>query len=260
MMKMVFERDYTKEKHDDLKQCLEIEVALLTKGFEEFVNLPNLHINFYLCLHTHTYATLRNTQVGIKETVHKIFKSMVLKTNRKVIEKDLLKCYSTIFAIRHFTDGGADKRFSRSYEGFSALKKSTCKKLFNNWFVTEDKLFDENDYNDETTTVQLSMGNFYNIRLKKRISLNNIKDFVKFFPSDDHFMTELSISYNELGLHAALINSSIIWYEMASYVTEDTFGNKENICLKLGDVVTIQDKEYSESFAMIQLNFSSQIK
>ncbi|PKY55909.1 hypothetical protein RhiirA4_487596 [Rhizophagus irregularis] len=99
------------------------------------------------------------------------------------------------------------------------------------------------------------MGNFYNIHLKKRISLKNIKDFVKFFPSDDHFMTELSISYNELGLHAALINSSIIWYEMASYVTEDTFGNKENICLKLGDVVTIQDEEYSESFAMIQSIF-----
>ncbi|PKY56360.1 hypothetical protein RhiirA4_476609, partial [Rhizophagus irregularis] len=151
-MKIVFERDYTKEKYDDLKQCLEIEVALLTKVFEEFVNLPNLHINFHLCLHAHTYATLRNTQVGIKEMVHKIFKSMVPKTNRKVIEKDLLKRYSTIFAIRHLTDGGADKRFSRSHEGFSALKKSACEKLFNDWFVTEDKLFDENDYNDETTT------------------------------------------------------------------------------------------------------------
>ncbi|CAB4427813.1 unnamed protein product [Rhizophagus irregularis] len=131
---------------------LSLEVALLTKVFEEFVNLPNLHINFHLCLHAHTYATLRNTQVGIKEMVHKIFKSMVPKTNRKVIEKDLLKRYSTIFAIRHLTDGGADKRFSRSHEGFSALKKSACEKLFNDWFVTEDKLFDENDYNDETTT------------------------------------------------------------------------------------------------------------
>ncbi|CAB4376571.1 unnamed protein product [Rhizophagus irregularis] len=134
------------------------------------------------------------------------------------------------------------------------LKKSACEKLFNNWFVTEDRLFDETDYTDEAT-VQLSIGNFYNIHLKKRISLKNIKEFVKFFPSDSHFKTELSISYNEIGLHVALINSSITWYEMASYVTEDAFGNKEKVCLKLGNVVTIQDEEYSESFAMIQSIF-----
>lgn len=103
--------------------------------------------------------------------------------------------------------------------------------------------------------VQSTLGNFYNIRLRKRISSKNIKEFIKFFPSDTHFKAELSISYNEIGLHAALINSSIIWYEMASYVTEDTFGNKENICLKLGDVVNIQDEEYSESFAIIQSIF-----
>lgn len=102
------------------------------------------------------------------------------------------------------------------------------------------------------------MGNFYNIHLKKRISLKNIKEFVKFFPSNSHFKTELSISYNEIGLHAALINSSITWYEMASYVTENAFGNKEKVCLKLGDVVTIQDEEYSESFAMTDpINFST---
>ena len=81
--------------------------------------------------------------------VHRIFKSMVPKTNRKLIELDLLKRYNTSFAIRHLTDGGIDKRFSRSHDGFSVLKKSTCEKLFNNWFVTEDKLFDETDYNNE---------------------------------------------------------------------------------------------------------------
>ncbi|EXX67154.1 hypothetical protein RirG_116980 [Rhizophagus irregularis DAOM 197198w] len=194
-------------------------MAILTKVFEEFVNLPNLHINFHLCLHARTYATLRNTQVGIKETVHKIFKSMVPNTNRKEVDLDLLKRYNTSFAIRHLTDDGIDKRFSRSHDGYTGLKKSACEKLFNNWFVTKDRLFDETDYIDE-----------------KRISLKNIKEFVKFFPSNSHFKTELSISYNEIGLHAALINSSITWYEMASYVTENAFGNKEKVCLKLGDV------------------------
>jgi hypothetical protein len=121
----------------------------LLQVFEEFVNLPNLHINFHLHLHAHTYATLRNTQVGIKEMVHGIFKAMVPKTNRKVIELDLLKRYNTIFAIRHLVDGGLDKRLSRSNNEFSALKRNSCKRLFDDWFVTENKLFDEDDYNDE---------------------------------------------------------------------------------------------------------------
>ncbi|UZO01330.1 uncharacterized protein OCT59_012431 [Rhizophagus irregularis] len=151
MMKLVFERDYTEEKYDELKRCLEAEMAILTKVFEEFVNLPNLHINFHLCLHARTYATLRNTQVGIKETVHKIFKSMVPNTNCKEVDLDLLKRYNTSFAIRHLTDGGIDKRFSRSHDGYTGLKKSACEKLFNNWFVTEDRLFDETDYTDEAT-------------------------------------------------------------------------------------------------------------
>lgn len=82
--------------------------------------------------------------------VHRIFKSMVPRTNRKIIELDLLKRYNTVFAIRHLTDGGIDKRFLRSHNEFHALKKGSCERLFNNWFITEEKLFDENDYNDET--------------------------------------------------------------------------------------------------------------
>ena len=81
--------------------------------------------------------------------VYRIFKSIVPKVNCKLIGLDLLKQYNTSFAIQHLTDGKIDKRFLLSHDGFSVLKKSTCEKLFNNWFVTEDKLFDENDYNDE---------------------------------------------------------------------------------------------------------------
>ena len=42
---------------------------------------------------------------------------------------------------------------------------------------------------------------------------------------------------------------------MASYTTEDTLGNEENVCLKLGDIVTIQEEDYNESFAIIQSIF-----
>jgi len=50
-------------------------------------------------MHAKTYRTLINTQIGIKEIVHYIFKGMVSKTNRKNIELDLLKHYTTLFAI-----------------------------------------------------------------------------------------------------------------------------------------------------------------
>lgn len=85
--------------------------------------------------------------------------------------------------------------------------------------------------------------------------MKDVDEFVKFLPSNDFFKAELALSYNDLGFHAALINSSITWYKMASYTTEDALGNKENICLRLSDVVTIQEEEYNESFAVIQSIF-----
>lgn len=85
--------------------------------------------------------------------------------------------------------------------------------------------------------------------------MKNLKEFVKFSQSNNHFKTELALSYNDLGLHGALINLSITWYEMVSYITEDALGNKENVCLRVGDVVTIQEEDYNESFAKIQSIF-----
>jgi len=87
-------------------------------------------------MHAKTYGTLTNTQVGIKEMVHRIFKGMVPKTNCKNLDLDLLKRYNTIFAIRHLSDGGIDPRFNKSCVGFTS---SNFSQLFLNWYVTEDK-------------------------------------------------------------------------------------------------------------------------
>ena len=91
-------------------------------------------------MHAKTYATLINTQVGIKEMVHRIFKGIVIKTNRKNIDLDLLKNYTTLFAIRHLVDGGIDPRFARSCAGFAS---SNFGNLFSNWYLTEDKFLNE---------------------------------------------------------------------------------------------------------------------
>ena len=101
----------------------------------------------HLLMHAKTFGTLTNTQVGIKEMVHRIFKGMVPKTNCKNIDLDLLKRYNTLFAIRHLTDGGIDPRFNRPCTGFT---NSNIGQLFLNWYVTEDKYsFEEQIQNDD---------------------------------------------------------------------------------------------------------------
>jgi len=96
----------------------------------------------HLLMHAKTYGTLVNTQVGIKEMVHRIFKGMVPKTNRKNIELDLLKHYTTLFAIRHIIDGGIDSRFTNSCIGFANIP-SKFKQLFLNWYIIDNKQEDE---------------------------------------------------------------------------------------------------------------------
>jgi hypothetical protein len=94
----------------------------------------------HLLIHAKTFGTLTNTQVGIKEMVHRIFKEIVPKTNHKNIDLDLLKWYNTLFAIRHLSDSGVDPRFASFCTGFT---NSNFGKLFSDWYVTEDKFSNE---------------------------------------------------------------------------------------------------------------------
>ena len=63
-------------------------------------------------MHAKTYGTLINTQCGIKEIVHQIFKAIVPQTNCKNIKLDLLKWYTTLFAIHHLVDSDINQRLS----------------------------------------------------------------------------------------------------------------------------------------------------
>lgn len=98
-------------------------------------------------MHARTFGTLTNTQVGIKEMVHRVFKGIVPKTNRKNIDLDLLKRYNTLFAIRHLVDGGIDPRFERSCAGFAS---SNFGQLFLNWYLTEDKFLESENLDDDS--------------------------------------------------------------------------------------------------------------
>jgi hypothetical protein len=101
----------------------------------------------HLLMYAKTYGTLTNTQVGIKEMVHRVFKGIVPKTNRKNIDLDLLKRYSTLFAIRYLVDGGIDSRFTMSCTGFQNIS-SNFGQLFSSWHITENKSFEEQIQDD----------------------------------------------------------------------------------------------------------------
>jgi hypothetical protein len=107
--------------------------------FEEFENLPNLHINLHLVFHAKNYGTLVNVQVGNKEMVHKIFKDMVTRTNKKNIELDMMKRYTTLYAMRHLTEGGIDWRLSRSNDTFKNISQE-IRCLFTTWLEKEPEI------------------------------------------------------------------------------------------------------------------------
>lgn len=70
--------------------------------------------------------------------VHKIFKGIVPHTNRKNIELDLLKRYTTLFAIRHLIDGSIDPRLSQSSKAFAELSKNLIR-IMSDWFIVEEQ-------------------------------------------------------------------------------------------------------------------------
>lgn len=123
-------------------------ILIITKqAFKDFENLPNLHVNYHLVQHARNYATLLNTGVGTKEMVHRIFKNIVPRTNRKNIDLDLLKRYTTLFAIRHLIDGGVDRRFSFTSNALMNIPHH-LKRMMNNWFIVEKSFDPEEDLSE----------------------------------------------------------------------------------------------------------------
>ncbi|CAB4381028.1 unnamed protein product [Rhizophagus irregularis] len=245
-MKAVFNKKFTSDSYEELQQCLEEEFSILPKVFVNFVNLPNIHVNMHLLMHAKTFGTLINTQVGIKEMVHRIFKGMVPKTNCKNIDLDLLKRYNTLFAIRHLADGGIDPRLNRSCTGFTS---SNFDQLFSNWYVTEDKYLIEEQIQNDDVKVTSPVNFISNISLKKRMPKQE-RD--KLLLTLHNFKTELFLSYVDMKFEAALINSSISWYKFASYMIEEENGILSKVHLHLGDFITIYEEDHEESYAIIK--------
>lgn len=70
------------------------------------------------------------------------------------------------------------------------------------------------------------------------------------------FRSELMLAYRDMSLPAALLNNSTFFYNMATYLCEDNNGFFMKQKLHVGDVVTIQEEDYGENYAIIEAIFS----
>lgn len=128
---------------------------MVKQAFKDFENLPNLHLNYHLVQHAKNYATLLNTGVGTKEMVHRIFKNIVPRTNRKNVDFDLLKRYTTMFALRHLFDGGVDKRFFSTNNALMNLPHH-LKRMMNDWFILEKSFDPKEDISEGLIEINLN--------------------------------------------------------------------------------------------------------
>ncbi|GES80432.1 hypothetical protein GLOIN_2v1790377 [Rhizophagus clarus] len=230
-MRMVFESKFTLDSYDELQKCLEEEMKILPKVFPEFANLPNLHINIHLLVHARTYGTLINTQVGIKKMLHQIFKR-----------------YTTLFAIRHLVDGGADQRLSQPCRGFATMS-SNFRNLLTNWYITEDKVSNEQEPEENEEAISSPVDFITNIILKRSLSRQDRENIMKNLPN---FKSELLLSFMDIGQKSALIYSQMGWYELATYTMEESDGVFSKVHLHIGDVVTIHEEDSGECYAIIK--------
>ncbi|GET65500.1 hypothetical protein GLOIN_2v1487024 [Rhizophagus irregularis DAOM 181602=DAOM 197198] len=202
-------KNFTLDSYDELQKCLEEEMKILPKVFPEFANLPNLHINIHLLVHARTYGTLINTQV---------------------------------------VDGGADQRLSQPCRGFATMS-SNFRNLLTNWYITEDKVSNEQELEGNEEAISSPVDFITNIILKRSLSRQDRENIMKNLPN---FKSELLLSFMDIGQKSALIYSQMSWYELATYTMEESDGVFSKVHLHIGDVVTIHEEDSGECYAIIK--------
>src|SRR6266540_5563484 len=84
------------------------------------------------------------------------------------------------------------------------------------------------------------------------------RDYDKLLSTLKKFNVELYLLYKDIGLgDAILVNSSIRWYKLVSYIIiEEDNNNHSKVYLHLNDFITIQEEEYKESYTIIKKIFN----
>jgi len=193
-------------------------------------------------MHAKNYATLLNTSVGTKEMVHRIFKSIIPRTNLKNVRLDLLKHYTTLFVMRHLLDGGIDLRFSTLNRSFLDMPKH-LQRLMSDWFIAKD-IVDKKDVSKGKYNIKslieikdlliLSLKVYSpderisNITLKKSVLRRDLQLFLSL-----NINAELKLAYEDLGNSFVTSNCTLSFFEYASFNFEEN-NDTTFYCLHIG--------------------------
>ncbi|EXX54352.1 hypothetical protein RirG_235340 [Rhizophagus irregularis DAOM 197198w] len=112
---------------------------------------------------------------------------------------------------------------------------------------------ENSEMNNEKLEVCLQSSEFRNIVLRKPASIRNTNIGINTIS----FHSDLALAYKSFGYHASLINKACNFYEYVSYI--QVVQNVEIQChLNKGDIVTIKEVDYGESYAVIKGIFKHQ--
>lgn len=101
--------------------------------------------------HARQYSTCVNTAVGVKEMVHRIFKSIVPHTNKHNLELTLLQQVNTLQTLRYLVDGGIDDRIDNMAQQLifkEFIIEPRLRHLLSGWCI-DDSSFSIHNLNNE---------------------------------------------------------------------------------------------------------------
>ncbi|RIB25024.1 hypothetical protein C2G38_2279499 [Gigaspora rosea] len=246
---------FTEQTYIELDEALKIEHALLLKFFpDSFNNLPNLHINRHHVQNARNFGMLANTSVGIKEMVHKIFKSSVSKMNCKNIEFDFIRRHNTLQTIRYLINGGMDSRFPHIGQGFQNFTMDPLlQPILSDWYITQN--IQEEDMADTNTNITSHDDKIRNIKTRRRLSKSEIHklSLPEKLDNNNQFTYDVISAYDiYMQKRAALIYRRVEFYHQISYTLLNKDGTFDTyMTLHSGNIVQMQE-ENGRSYAILK--------
>ncbi|CAB4396236.1 unnamed protein product [Rhizophagus irregularis] len=217
---------------------------------QNFTHLPNLHINAHLQCHAKTFATLVNSTVGIKEMVHRTFKGAVSHTNGKMIERDLIKRYNTLQALRNIIDGTLDSRYNTLGNGY--YQNNIFRSLLSSWYATSVTNYDTREIDEEEINFPVDFICEIRCRIKWKyyeISQNNFEPNMSI---DGDIYNGLKMAYKDYFNSLEYIHNKKIVYFNYTYKVLNDNDESSIIRIRVGDIVEIEEENEGTSYAIVK--------
>ncbi|CAG8552274.1 7392_t:CDS:2 [Gigaspora margarita] len=259
LLKLAFLTTMTSNTYKELHSLFEKERIGFLKIFPDiFENLPNVHISIHLPQHARTFATLVNTSVGVKEMVHRIYKNMVLHTNYKNLELDLLRRYNTLFALTYLFDGGKDYHFPTTANKISNLSSdNSLYSILYKWYTIDPnfKKINDDDIEEVNIISNLIPKNFIDIVLRNKWSKTrtNNEGWSTKLSSQHPLYHDLQLSYSEyFSIQSAFLYDKLDFFDYISYTIIENDRKSNQLKFHVGDIIEIEEESEGLTYAKIQ--------